>query len=154
MSWTNDLRVSGVPPKLACATVMRAEPEIKADPKALPGLQQQFCLTAAPVIWSNHWRHDDDSNQPQAADWARVKQGGDVCIPLTWTKESRLLAYSQSGYTNKTWTLPDDWRSVKTAKLIRIASDGSGITPHGTVEIKEGKITLSLQAAECVIITS
>jgi hypothetical protein len=132
---------------------MQAEREIKADPKNLTGLQQHFCLSAAPVIWSNHWREKDDSNQPQAADWARVLQGSDACIPLPWFEKPRLLAFSKGGYTDKLWELPAAWRDMKSASLSRIAPDGRSVTPLDPVEIKEGKLKLSLHPGEAVMIT-
>ncbi len=143
-----------VPPKLYCGTPLEhAETNILNDPHKLGGLLDMFCTLGAPVIWSNHWRHDDDTNQPQAADWKKVQQGGDVCIPLIWKKEKTLIAYSRGGYANKTWELPADWKSVKTATLTRIASDGSKTEDAGTAEIKDGKLTLALKAGEALMIT-
>jgi hypothetical protein len=152
MAWDYKAPSGGIPPKLYCGTSMRAEPEIKADPVKLPGLAERFALVAAPQIWSNHWRHDDDNNQPQAKDWAKVLQGGDSCVPLTWTKELSLVVYSRSGYGGKTWELPSEWKSVEQARLVHI--EATGETPVGTVPVKDGTITISLNPGELLKVTA
>ena len=140
-----------VPPKLYCGTPFeRAESIIQNAPQKLTGFLDMFCLSGVPFIWSNHWRHDDDTNQPQAADWAKVLQGGNVCLPLIWKKERTLIAYSRGGYAGKTWALPDEWKTVTSAAATRIASDGSKTEDAGTVEIKDGQLTLTLKAGEAL----
>lgn len=150
MAWVHDFNFP-VPPKLLTYTPMRAEPEIKQDPQRLPGLLDQFALSALPFLWANHWRQDDDTHQPQAADWARVKQGTDVCFPLAWKKIPTLFAYSRLGCTAKAWELPAEWKEAKSVTLSRVTLDDS--VPAGTAEIIEGKLRLSLKPGEAVIIT-
>jgi hypothetical protein len=131
---------------------MRAEPEIKADPVKLPGLAEQFALVAAPQMWANHRRHDDDSKQPLPADWAKVLQGGDCCLPLTWTKESSLVLYSRKGYAKKTWELPANWKGVKSATLVRVTPEK--LEPAGETVIVDGKLTVTLKPGEEMMATA
>jgi hypothetical protein len=123
-------------------------PGVKEEFAKMHGLLDLFCIAGAPFIWCNHWREADDTKQPSEADWNRVKQGNDICIPLTWKKEKTLLVYSRDGYSGKTWIFPGDWKSVKSATSYRILPDGSNKEDFGTVEIKDGQITLTLKPGE------
>jgi hypothetical protein len=151
MAWDYRPPAGGIPPRLYCGTVMRAESEIKSDPHKLPGLLDQFCLKAAPRIWSNAWREADDKNQPQAADWNRVLQGTDCCLPLVWKREPTLLAYSRGGYVNKTWNVPANWPKAKKLQIAHVTVDG--IIPAGAVEVRAGACVLSLQPGQSVLMT-
>ena len=78
-------------------------------------------------------------------------QGDDCCLPLVWTKEPTLLAYSRSGYASKTWKLPADWTRVKTARCANITVES--VTEAGTAEVNEGALTLRLTAGQAMVIT-
>jgi hypothetical protein len=151
MAWDYQSPAPDIPPKLYCGTSLRAEPEIKTDPRNLPGLLDQFCLKAAPQIWANAWRESDDRNQPRTADWQRVLQGDNCCLPLVWRKDPALVAYSRGGYARKTWNLPPDWTRVKTVQLSTVTVEN--ISALKTVEIKDGELTLTLAAGQAVLIT-
>jgi hypothetical protein len=151
MAWDYQPPAPGIPPKLYCGTLMRAEPEIKADPRKLPGLLDQFCLKAAPEIWANAWREANGENPPQAVDRQRVLQGNDCCLPLPWTKDLTLLAYSRGGCARKAWKLPADWMRVKTVQLANVTVDS--IAPAGTAEVQEGELALTLGAGQAAMIT-
>src|SRR5580765_7509081 len=47
MAWIYEPPAPDIPPSLYCGSPMRAEAEIRTDPKQLPGLLEQFCLKAA-----------------------------------------------------------------------------------------------------------
>ena len=130
---------------------MKAESEIRTDPKRLPGLLEQFCLKAAPEIWANAWRAANQNQQPQAADWPRVLQGNDCCVPLAWKTKPTLLAYSRGGYERKTWKLPVDWVVVRTVQLTNVTVDS--LTAVGAAEVKDGEVALALAAGQAVVIT-
>lgn len=152
MAWAHDFRFP-VPPKMLTYTPMRAEPEIRADPVNLSGLLGKFALDAAPWLWENGLRRDDETKKPQPSDWNRIRQGNDICIPMLWKSEPTLLSYSRAGCTAKIWELPAEWKNVKTAILNRIRSDGSGTDAAGMIAINDGKISLTLTAGEAVAIT-
>jgi len=46
---------------------------------------------------ANAWREAHDNHPPPAADWQRVLQGDDCCLPLVWKKEPTLVAFSRGG---------------------------------------------------------
>ena len=151
MAWIYELPAPDVPPSLYCGTPMRAESEIRTDPRRLPGLLEQFCLNAAPEIWANAWRAGNKNHPPEAADLQRVLQGNDCCIPLVWNTKPTLLAYSRGGYERKTWKLPADWTRVKTVQFTNVTVDG--VTPTGSAEVKDGEMALSLALGQAVVIT-
>jgi len=152
MAWIYEPPAPDIPPSLYCGSFMRAESEIRTDPKKLPGLLDQFCLKAAPEIWANAWREAHDNNPPASKDSQRILQGDDCCVPLVWETDRTLLAYSRNGYARKSWELPTDWKGVKTAKLTNVTVEN--VTPAGTADVEDGKVALSLAAGQAVLITA
>ena len=152
MAWIYEPPAPNIPPGLYCGSFMRAESEIRTDPKKLPGLLDQFCLKAAPEIWANAWREAHDNHPPTSNDLQRIVQGDDCCVPLVWKSDRTLLAYSRSGYNRKKWELPADWKTVKTTELTNITVDK--LTPAGTAEVEAGQLALSLSAGQAVLITA
>jgi hypothetical protein len=130
---------------------MRAESEIRTDPKRLPGLLEQFCLKAAPEIRANAWRATNHDQPPPATESQRVLQANDCCLPLVWKTQPTLLAYSRSGYERKLWKLGAGWMGVKTVRLTNVTVES--LAPAGTAEVKEGELTLSLAPGQAVMIT-
>jgi hypothetical protein len=151
MAWIYEPPATNIAPNLYCGSPMRAEADIDKDPKKLPGLLEQFCLKAAPEIWANAWRETKGGQPPDASERQRVVQGDDCCLPLVWKKEPTLLAYSRSGYTTKTWKLPDTWTGVKTVMLSNVTVEG--VTEAGTAEVKAGELKLTLNAEQAILIT-
>jgi hypothetical protein len=115
------------------------------------GLLDQFCLKAAPAIWSNAWREWHANHPPPAADVQPVLQGNDCCLPLAWKKEPTLLAYSRAGCARKAWKLPVDWIGARTLRLANVTVDS--ITAAGTAEVKDGELALALTHGQAVVIT-
>ena len=151
MAWLYEAPAPDIPPSLYCGTPMKAEAEIRTDPKKLPGLLDQFCLKAAPEFWANAWREAKGNHPPDAADLQRVLQGNDCCVPLVWKKEPTLLAYSRDGYANKAWKLPADWMQVKTVHVTNVTVES--IAWAGTAEVKDGTLALTLSAGQAELIT-
>ncbi len=152
MAWHYKSPAPGIPPRLYCGTPMKAETEVKRDAKNLPGLLDQFCLKAAPWLWSNACRAADDGKQPQAGDWERVRQDGDCCLPLVWKKELALLAYSRNGYEKKTWQLPPGWEKIQRVQLREITLDGP--RAMGEIPVEKGSIRLGLKPGQAVTLES
>jgi hypothetical protein len=147
MAWIYEPPAPDISPSLYCGTPMRAEGEIRADPKALPGLLEQFCLKAAPEIWANA-----TLNSQLSAAQQRVLQGNDCCVPLVWKTKPAVVAYSRTGYARKTWQLPAEWMGVKTATMTNVSVDS--LTSAGTAEIKDGEVVLELKPAQAVMLSA
>jgi hypothetical protein len=131
---------------------MRAEAEIRTEPKKLPGLLDQFCLKAAPEIWANACREAHGGRPPETTERQRLVQEDDCCIPLVWKKEPTLLAYSHNGYTSKTWNLPADWTRVKNVRCANVTVES--ITDAGMAEVNDGTLTLTLKPGQAIAITA
>ena len=71
------------------------------------------------------------------------------CPPCGTSKE--IIAYSRTGYENKTWRLPEDWRDVKSVDLYRITLEGL-VPARQEVPATEGRLVLSLAAGEALAI--
>ena len=72
-----------------------------------------------------------------------IRQGNDMLIPAVWVKESReLIAYSENGYAEMEWTLPEDWTDVQAVNAGRIKY--YGVSETETIPVIDGKIKLSL----------
>lgn len=80
-----------------------------------------------------------------------LRENGNLFIPISW-KDNTILAYSESGYTNREWTFPDDWTSDASAvDIYNITKEGLQKLEE-ECDIKRGNITLSLEANQAVII--
>lgn len=76
-----------------------------------------------------------------------LRQNGDILLPAVWiTGHKELIAYSEGGYTNKTWKLPDDWSKVQTVTTRPITENGLGESQ--TYNVVNGSLTLSMAAGE------
>ena len=138
MAWGGPPR--GVPADIYCGTPMRAEEEIKKDPKRLPGLIAQFCQRVVP------WHYQ---NNPSAKNDFKIRDGDDPFTPALWS-EKTIVAYSPKGYEAKTWTLPPGWERVKNVTVSEISPEG--LKKLRVVEVQDGKITISLAKDQGVMI--
>jgi lysophospholipase L1-like esterase len=141
MAWDYRAPAGGIPPSLYCGTPMRAEPEILKDPVKLPGVVSQFCNRVVP------WYYDNNTTVLKGSQPLRA--GDDLCYPALWC-EKTLVAYSFKGYESKTWTLPPGWESVKKVVVSEIRPEG--LKKLSEVEVKDGKITISLAKEQGVMI--
>jgi hypothetical protein len=152
MAWIYEPPAPDMSPSLYCGTPIRAEAEIRADPKALPGLLEQFCLKGAPEIWANAWRAANHGYPPQPEDSQRVLQGNDCCVPLIWKIKPAVVAYSRTGYASKTWKLPAEWMRVRTATMSNVTVNS--LAAARTVEIKDGQVMLALAPGQAVVLSA
>lgn len=80
-----------------------------------------------------------------------LRDGGDVFCPALWiTDHKEILAYSENGYSLKTWTLPSDWNGVKKVKMYTVTKQG--LTSEKTLTVEGGKMTMSLSSGQMVSI--
>lgn len=127
-------------------TSMYKEDIIRKDYKTLRGFKEQFCLNTAVWYYLNRLQRlyllngkeyqsvqfsDNVRTFLSKDDQYRVTHGDvtlvedtDVLIPALWMGPGYMLAYSKEGYANRSWTLPEDWKDVKEAKLSRITDEG------------------------------
>jgi hypothetical protein len=79
-----------------------------------------------------------------------LRQDDDLFVPALW-KEREIIAYSQSGYANREWLMPENWKDVKSADIYKITLQGS-VLLQSDVRVNRGKIMLTLGREEGVSI--
>ena len=70
-----------------------------------------------------------------------LRDGDDVFFPVVWN-EMEIVAYSRNGYTDRSWTLPEDWKDVRTVSVCELTEKGEG--EPVVMDVKEGTLTLTL----------
>jgi hypothetical protein len=151
---------------------MHGEDIIRKDYKTLRGFKEQFCLNTAVWYYLNRLQRlyllngkeyqsvqfsDNVRTFLSKDDQYRVTQGDvtlvedtDVLIPALWMGPGYMLAYSKKGYANRSWTLPEDWKDVKEAKLSRITDEGKAASE--IIKPVAGKLVLTLAKDEMILI--
>lgn len=81
-----------------------------------------------------------------------LRSGSDVFIPALWSKAGKeIIAFSQNGYANKSWQLPDDWADVRQVDIYRLSADGLA-REQSAVPVTGGTLALTLAAGAGVSI--
>ena len=60
------------------------------------------------------------------------------------------MAYSEEGYSGRTWKLPSDWASATYVTAYPVTRDGLGAGQR--IEVADGAITLTLEANQLMAI--
>ena len=79
-----------------------------------------------------------------------LREDDDLFVPALWHKQE-IIAYSKSGYRDKSWQLPGDWKKTKDVDVYRITLKGCVPLIKG-VPVADGKLVLSLERDEAVSI--
>jgi len=146
---------------------MHGEEIFVQDKDKLLGFLEQFCRTTLP--WYYLSRFDRLSLANDTLNYSNglkafkrgedniIKQGqfilrynNDLLVPALW-KEKALIAYSEYGYTNKSWKLPQNWSGVESVDLYRITANGPQLLQKGK-QSKSGQLQLSLKKGMAVYI--
>jgi hypothetical protein len=152
-------------------TSMHGEDIVKKDPQNLQGFTGQFCTKTAVWYYLNRLERkyivvDKGSKSVQFSNNVTtalsngnftLKQGDvtlvendNVFIPALWLEKPSVIAYSKNGYQNRTWTLPAGWDIVKKVHLSVVTDKGK--TNAGTAEVKNGKLVLTLEKDQTILI--
>ncbi len=131
-------------------------------------LKKDFCEQTLLFVYLNN--HDIESGD-EAQQWVRysdnlisdysarkiykgdlvLRQDGDVFCPALWiTDHKEILAYSEDGYSLKTWDLPSDWKGVSSVDVYTVTK--SGLQDKKTLDVNGNKITFSLSRGQMVSI--
>ena len=81
-----------------------------------------------------------------------IRCGSDIFIPALWKiKNKEIMAWSDNGYKNKRWKLPENWSEYKSVDLYN--NNLTGISFRETLQVGEGGyLTFSLYKYDGVII--
>lgn len=152
-------------------TSMHGEGIIRNDPESLEGFKKDFCTKT--LVWyylnrldrkyfvlnkkrkSVHFSEgvisliDDVKLSVKKNDRALVEDA-DIFIPALWLEEKNMIAYSETGYHDKQWNLPEDWHLFSQVSIWELTTKGK---EHiGTKSIKEGKLSLDLEPDQMVVV--
>lgn len=91
-----------------------------------------------------------DNKMHVAKDGQPLVEGGDVFVPAVWLGNDAIIAYSEEGYENRTWTVPAGVSLSRKAKAWLI--DANGRTEFNAFNRQKRQITLTLAPGEMVLI--
>ena len=146
---------------------MHGEEIWQKDKEQMPGFLGMFCRTTLPWYYLSRlerlkfengtvWYSDGVVARTEAGKRI-IRQGecvlredDDVFVPALW-QAKEIVAYSRTGYEQKTWRLPADWRDVTSIDLYRITLEGR-VPARKEVPATEGRLVLSLAAGEAIAI--
>lgn len=152
-------------------TSMHGEDIIKTNYQALPGFEKQFCLNTAVWYYLNRLNRlyvltGKDFKAVQFSENVRTSfstgnftlnqgdvvlvENDNVFIPALWLEKPAIIAYSKDGYQDKIWILPEDWGKSGKVKLSVIT--GAGKKFVGTADIHSGKLNLSVEKDQAIVI--
>ncbi|MCX6873496.1 MAG: Ig-like domain-containing protein [Verrucomicrobia bacterium] len=79
-----------------------------------------------------------------------LRENDNLFVPALWN-QMEIVAYSRQGYTDRSWQLPEEWRSVQQVAIHDITMEG--LAPNTTtVPVIDGKIRLTLMAEQAISI--
>ena len=142
-SWHQEDKLNDLPDELYCSTkFVNSDMWLIEDPINPPNAREKFYGEVLPWYYSNN---------KNASGEQKMIDGGDICMPALWCKEKTIIAYSENGYQNKQWELPQNWSEIKSCSVEKITVHG--LENKKTIEVVDGKITLSLDTKESIKIS-
>lgn len=93
---------------------------------------------------------DEDEKMSVAKDGIILASGGDVFLPAVWLGNENIVAFSENGYTDRTWTVPAGVTLPRNARAWTISQEGR--TEFTDFKIKGRQVTLTLAPGQMVLI--
>jgi Endo-alpha-N-acetylgalactosaminidase len=146
---------------------MHGEETYKNDIDSLTGFMQEFCRTTLPWYWLSRLErialmgdtvfysngviaYQEGTHRIIRKGKFILRDNNDLFVPALW-KDKSVIAYSETGYKNRIWLLPDDWKNQKSADIFRITLNGIKLLEKGR-QVNYKHIRLSLCEQEAVLI--
>lgn len=146
---------------------MQGEEIFLKDLDNLPGFLGQFCRTTLPwhflsrldrVAFANGTLFYSEGVKAGTENGRQIIRKGDFIlrdnedffVPALW-KNKEIMAYSEKGYENRSWQLPENWKDVKIAEIYRVTLNGNELIEKGKAIVNH-TLPLSLKAGEAVVI--
>ena len=151
-------------------TSIHGEDIFKNDPENLSGFLKEFCTNTLPWYFLNRLKRlyftfstdtktvvysenvqtmVDNKNFSLIQNGKKYMENGDVFLPALWLKEPGILAFSDLGFQNKTWSLPAGFNEYKEFNMYEITMDGNQFIQK--IKCDDGKATFSLKPGEGVV---
>jgi len=93
----------------------------------------------------------EDGEVDVAKDGNMLAENGNIFMPALWIGNSSVIAFSEKGYSEMTWTVPSGVKISRRAKGWTL--EASGRREFKDFKVKGDKVTLSLSPGEMVLIT-
>lgn len=139
--WHQEDKVADLPDELYCSTKwVGCDMWFIENLMNPPHIREKFYLELLPWYYKNNPAGNEDTG--------KMIDGADICMPALWCKEPTLIAYSQEGYNNKTWELPEDWQNIAKVTVSRLTYKGE--KDLGQTPVVDGKISLKLEKDEAI----
>lgn len=156
---------------------MAGENIIKSDKENLTGFMKDFALKTMPFYYLNRLGRLDYTkasggekatfsngvvSEKKSDGSFHIKQNdvvlrddGNIFMPALWNEEQckEIFAYSRDGYSERTWTLPQDYQDMKSVDIYQINLTDLSVIEEN-VDVSNGEITLSMQPDQAVVIIS
>ena len=81
-----------------------------------------------------------------------LADGNDVFIPALWKSGLEIIAYSENGYKNRLWKLPEPWNQVGKVDIYTITTSGLKLKSKETSITANGNLKISLNPDEGISI--
>jgi hypothetical protein len=144
-AWHAGDEIDDLPNELYCTNPMKDARHLGGEYGTIPDkFKEEFCLIIIPWYYKNNPNGKDNIKN--------MVVGTDICMPALWCNDKALIAYSKEGYQNKTWELPESWKSIVKVKVSELNFDGTIISK--VCDVKEGNLTLTLDKDQAVKITT
>ena len=152
-------------------TSIHGEDIFKNDPANLSGFLNEFLTKTLPWFYLNRLEricYVSDGNNKKVVFTGNVEtkiendnfcliqsgkklvENGDVFLPALWTVKPGIVAFSESGFENKTWKLPDEFYDVTGFDVFEITLNGNQFIQK--IKSKNHEITLNLKPGKGVIL--
>jgi hypothetical protein len=154
-------------------TSMHAEDIVKNDPAGLKGFRKDFCLKTA--VWyflnrltrlyvinsrdlkSVHFSNNvtsvlSDGHFTISQGERIIQDDENLLIPAPWIGSGTMIAYSSKGYKAREWVLPEEWSMPGSVTVEKVMD--TGLVSAGEMKVAEGKLTLSMDADEMLLISN
>lgn len=79
-------------------------------------------------------------------DGVQLADAGDLFVPAQWVGDNVMVAFSESGYDQRVWTLPAGIKAGSSAKTYVVDAEGQHYA--GKVRVRDRKVSLSLKAGQ------
>lgn len=124
----------------------------------------EFCTQTVPWAYQNQFKRlnlqnnvvtycdglvANANNRTVTRDGKLVRENDNIFVPTAW-KDNEVIAYSETGYKNRTWQMQKEW-TARNVDVFTVTKQGLIPLQQG-VDISDGSITLSLNPKQMITI--
>lgn len=146
---------------------MQGEDIFQKDLEGLTGFLSQFCTMTLPWYYLSRLervafvdealyysegvvaRVEDGKNIIRKGDFI-LRENDNLFVPALW-HDSEIIAYSEEGYEDRWWKMPDGWEKTNSVDVYSITVDGP-VLKATALPVDNGSVKLTLGKGEAVSI--